>query len=189
MPYSNNLEYSLNGSNLNRECAAFSQTIPALGARRNTSKTERIFKSWRKWVRKSAWRESGASQNGLPTYTHNTGAAMEQPNEFDDVLNLAQSQEMVLVSSDIAKRLLEQLRHATGIADNATRSMIELNCLIVNEDGSEARAPVDMRACWYNVRLLEFHDCRAHVDQALLYLDKRPSMERHPKHRHFVRFL
>lgn len=114
---------------------------------------------------------------------------MEQPNEFDDVLNLAQSQEMVLVSSDIAKRLLDQLQHATDIADNATRSIIELNCLIVHEDGSEARAPVDMRVCWYNTRLLEYQDCRAHVDQAIRYLDKRSTMHRHPTHRHFVRFL
>lgn len=122
-------------------------------------------------------------------HTHNTGTAMEQPDEFDDVLNLAQSQDMVLVSSEIAKRLLDRLQHATVIADNATRSVIELNCLIVNEDGSEARAPVDMRVCWYNTRLLEFRDCRSHVNQAIRYLDKRSTMERHPKQRHFVRFL
>lgn len=89
----------------------------------------------------------------------------------------------------IARLLFRDLMHAPVLADKASRNIIEMNCLVIHDDGSEARAPADMKCCWYNTNLLEYPRQAPHVAQALRYLEKRRAVMRHIAKPNWVRIL
>lgn len=114
--------------------------------------------------------------------------AMPSLNEFDQFAKPPDGCNPSVDFGVLARLLFRDLMHAPEMGDQACRSIIESNCLVVHDDGSEARAPADMAQCWYNTGLLEYPNLAPHVAQALIYLDKRSAVERHQTKPRLVRF-
>ena len=114
---------------------------------------------------------------------------MTSTNDFDQFGKPPDGCDPAGDSSVITRLLFRDLMHAPELADIASRSIIEMNCLVIHDDGSEARAPADMKCCWYNTKLLEYPGQAAHVAQALRYLDKRCGVMRHIAKPSWVRIL
>lgn len=85
--------------------------------------------------------------------------------------------------------IADELDHARAIADDAARSDIEIMCLIVQEDNTEASTTETLRTCWYDSRRSTGLDHFGAVKIALRYLESRHLLIRHPKKPHWVRPL